>query len=295
MLANKYYIERTTMTEDFQQLLYENILDEEHFVSATFSGRRRGEQPEWEKLSFRPVVIKDKRHLQISYWDGRQDFTKNYADDAVYEVLRELIDAPYNNFFVRTTREDVQIRISKKGKVMLHRSEPVVLNIDLEHNRSKLFPLPEGTADPFLQASGIMGTNGKVKANKRAKYTQINRFLQLVNEWVDFDEFSSEDRVRILDCGCGSAYLTFAAHHYLNYVLQQPTSTIGIDINADLLSRHQKTIENMGWDNIQFDVSSIIDYETTEAIDIVFALHACDTATDEALAQAIWAQSKSIF
>jgi hypothetical protein len=283
------------MTEtDFQTMLASAIQDADTFVSATFSGRQRNTRPEWEKISLRPVELKGQRHLQVLFWDGRQTFTRNFNQHDAPDILHELLAAPHNNFFVRTTSEDIQVRISKKGKVRVHRAANVVLQPDLSHNRIKSLLLPEDRPDAFLQASGIMSADGTVKASKRAKFVQINRFLDLVTETVNFDAFDHTP-LQLLDCGCGSAYLTFAVHHYINDVLNIPAETVGVDVNVALLQRHAEISDAMGWENINFESSSIIDYQPGVQPDIVLALHACDTATDEALAVGIMAESPYIF
>lgn len=279
---------------DYQDLLFNEIRREQAFVSATFSGRQRNTEPSWQKVSLRPVVIRDQYHLQIECWDGRQAFTYNYSGAQAEDVLHELIHEPHNNFFVRTTSEEIQIRITKKGKVMVHRNEKVTLNPMLNHDRRKQLLLPDDRPDIFLQASGIMGKDGKVKAGKRAKFVQINRFLELVTDLVDFTQFDHRP-VNILDAGCGSAYLTFAVHHYVNDMLKIPTQTVGVDVNTSLLARHSEISAEMQWHTINFVDSAIIDYEPNVRPDIVLALHACDTATDEALTQAIRAESTYIF
>ena len=283
------------MTEtDFQTMLASAIQDADTFVSATFSGRQRNTRPEWEKISLRPVELKGQRHLQVLFWDGQQTFTRNFNQHDAPDILHELLAAPHNNFFVRTTSEDIQVRISKKGKVRVHRAANVVLQPDLSHNRIKSLLLPEDRPDAFLQASGIMSADGTVKASKRAKFVQINRFLDLVTETVNFDAFDHTP-LQLLDCGCGSAYLTFAVHHYINDVLNIPAETVGVDVNVALLQRHAEISDAMGWENINFESSSIIDYQPGVQPDIVLALHACDTATDEALAVGIMAESPYIF
>ena len=282
------------MAENYQALISENVLNSNIFVSATFSGRRRNHQVQWQKITLRPVEIKGQNLVQVMYFDGRKDIRKNYDASELIEVVDGLIDGGYSNFFVRTTEEDIQIRLTKKGKAMVHRAQNDIDTIKTNHDRVKLFILPEGRPDPFLQASGIMNQDGSIKASKRSKFVQINQFLQFVEDTGAIKNIEHRP-VRVLDCGCGSAYLTFAIHHYLNHIVDMPTETIGVDLNETLLERHQATVQEMGWQDIDFVVSSILEHEPTHSPDIVLALHACDTATDEALAQAIWNNADYIF
>jgi SAM-dependent methyltransferase len=238
-------------------------------------------------------MVRQVRHIQFSYLDEKQDTTKNYADEAAAK-LEELLDLPFRNIHVQTTEGDLQVQFTKRGRAIVHqhdapeRREPP----SLQHDRRKELPLPADRPDPFLQQIGIMTQEGTVRASMRSKYQQINRFLELV---IDTAELGSVDHspLRVVDCGCGSAYLTFAVYHYLNHILGLPTRVTGIDVNEDLIARRSGQSRDLGWDGLSFQVSRIIDYKPDVAPDIVLALHACDTATDEALAQAVrWGSAR---
>jgi hypothetical protein len=275
---------------DFQQLVIAHILDEAHFVAATFSGQQHGQTLPWKKVRLRPVLVKQKRHVQISYFDGRQDITKNYRGAELENHLIQLVEMPFSHFQVQAIAGDLQVQITKKGKAIVHHSAAQRTAPDLSHDRKKQVALPAGSPDPFLQAVGIMTADSKIKADMHAKYRQINEFLRLVQETDKLDQF---ENIFVVDCGCGSAYLTFAIHYYLNQHV--PTRTVGVDVRAGLLRNHTQTAERLGWHDIRFETSTIIDFQPDSAPDIVLALHACDTATDEALAQAIWWGSPLIF
>lgn len=278
------------MSTDFRQLIMQHILDTPTFVTATFSGQQHGQSVPWKKVALRPVLIKQKSHIQFSYFDGRQDITKNYQGAELESQLADLLETPFSNFNVQTTTGDLQVQITKKGKAIVHQNSAARPSPDLKHDRKKQVLLPADQPDPFLQAVGIMSADGKIKADMQAKYRQINEFLRLVQETGDFAEF---EQLFVVDCGCGNAYLTFATHYYLNQ--QVPTRTVGIDIREGLLHNHTESAARLGWQDIAFEASSIIDYQPATPPDIVLALHACDTATDEALAQAISWQSRFIF
>lgn len=279
---------------NYQELIRSRLLNPEGFISATFSGKRRNSELAWQRITIRPVLLKQVWHLQITYFDGRHDIRKNVDQEMAATTIDDLLVLSFSNYFVRTTDEELQIRISKKGKALVNQRAIEASLPDLNHDRRKHLPLPDNQPDPYLQASGIMNAEGKVLASKRSKFVQINKFLQLVEDTGELAEISHRP-LRILDCGCGNAYLTFAIHHYLNHVLGIAAETVGVDISENLLQRHQATANEMGWDNIRFEVSSIIDYQPAFQPDMVLALHACDTATDEALAQAIRSNSHLIF
>lgn len=275
---------------DFRPILAQHIRASEHFVRAIFSGQQRGQTLAWEKVSLRPVLIKEKLHIQISYFDGRQDVSKNYQGQALESELEQLLNLPFANFYVQTLETEFRLQISKKGKAIWHESKASNTRPDMTHDRKKDLILPVNESNTFLQAVGIMAENGKIKADMHAKYRQINEFLKLVQETGPFDHF---ERLSVVDCGCGNAYLTFATHHYLNQYV--PTYTVGVDVREGLIETQREVAANLAWEDIAFEVNTIIDYAPDFQPDVVLALHACDTATDEALAQAIRWESQFIF
>jgi SAM-dependent methyltransferase len=163
----------------------------------------------------------------------------------------------------------------------------------LRHDRQKQLLLPVGGPDSFLQAIGIMNREGKVRPRMRRKFRQINEFLRLMTETGELKKFDHVP-LKVVDCGCGNAYLTFAAYHYLNHILGLPTELTGIDVRDDLLKQQSQQSRELGWAGLTFQPASIIDFQPATPPDIVLALHACDTATDEALAQGIKWQSQMI-
>ncbi len=280
------------MSNDFRELLSLAVLDEALFVGATFSGRQRQQQVPWIKVTLRPVQIRDQYHLQFSYFDERQDITKNYRATEAQEQVAALLEVPFSNFHVRTTQGDIQVRITKKGKVMIHRTDDERRRPNLTHDRCKSQPLPDNGPNPFLEAVGIMTPHGKVKSSMQAKFRQINEFLRLLTGMADLGNFRE---LYVVDCGCGNAYLSFATYYYLNEVLGIPTRMTGVDVREDLMRNHAATSAKMDWAGLDFQTSTIIDFQPTRAPDVVLALHACDTATDEALAQAIRWDAHMVF
>ena len=135
---------------------------------------------------------------------------------------------------------------------------------------------------------------GHVRATMRDKFRQINAFLNIIQETHAIEKLTNFP-LHVIDCGCGNAHLTFAVYHYLNHVLQRPTKIIGIDRKADLLEKRNEHAKQLGWTGLTFEQADIIEYQPIQSPDIVLALHACDTATDEALAQAINWDSRMIF
>ncbi len=281
---------------NYKQLIKKSILDEKRFIRAIFTGRQRGQTLAWNKLVVRPVLLKETRHIQISHFDDKKDITKNYMAAEIGEKLDEILVLPFKNIHVQTSDEEFQIQITKKGKVIVHRHKAHAKpkQASLSHDRKKNLLLPGGKPDPFLETIGIMTKDGKIRANRQGKFRQINEFLKLVLESGELEKLT-QSSLKMVDCGCGNAYLTFAVFYYLNHVLKLPATMVGIDVTKPLLERRAEQVQELGWEGLTFQHSSIIDFEPTEPPNVVLALHACDTATDETLAQGIKWQSDMIF
>lgn len=279
---------------DYKQRIREVVFQEDGFISMSFGTGRGGKL---RKVVVRPVMIKNRRLMQFSYFDSHKDITKNYDDDEARQRLDEVLEMPFGAIQVHTASGGFQVQITKKGQVIFHESpHKTPTTPDLQHDRRKQLVLPARQPNPYLIAVGIMTQDGKIKAGMQDKFAQINEFLKLVSHSDDFQRLAqSGDSLYVVDCGCGSAYLTFAMYHYLNHVLNIPARLTGIDIKGALLGAHAAKVLALNWDGLDFQQSSIIGFTPESAPDVVLALHACDTATDEALAQAIRWQSRLIF
>lgn len=279
---------------EFPDFLKQAILDDEAFVRAVFTGQRRGSAPmRWTRFTLRPVMLKSGRHLQFAFFDTKQNFTYNYDGEQLLQQLDAVFALPFQNFHVTTTHEVIQARYSKKGKLLVSRAKAHNAPPDpqyLVHDRTKrvLMPLDDASL-PYLHAVGITAPDGTVKADMRHKYKQINKFLELVEDAGGFKAITqpNDSMARVLDAGCGSAYLTFAVYHYLNHIKKMPAHLIGIDINGHLVGQHAAKARDLNWQHMTFEKSAIIDYTPPQPPHMVIALHACDTATDEAIAQGI--------
>ncbi|GJM42648.1 MAG: SAM-dependent methyltransferase [Ardenticatenaceae bacterium] len=278
---------------DYQDTIRDAILDEANFVRASFSGRQRGKEIRWQKLELRPVELKGKLHLQFSFFDEKQNIVKNYAGETAVTHLTTALTLPFRNFHIIGQTETIQINLSKKGKPIINRKateKPQV--VDLAHDRNKQTVLSEGEDIPFLKVMGVMREDGRIKVNHRRKFQQINAFLKILAE---IDEIAAlPEPIRMVDFGCGSAYLTFAAFHYLQNILGKQAIVVGVDGQESLIARNQQRAQSLGWNGLTFEQGMIIDYQTDHPPDIVVALHACDTATDDMLAQGIQWQSQVV-
>lgn len=284
------------MSVDYKEQVKHIVLDEEQFVRLTMKGQIREPLLPWRQVIARPVLIKNERYLQFSYFTQKQDITKNYRSSEARAKLDELLALPFHAISAQSLTETLRVQITKQGKPVAHRtpaSEVSPRNADLSHDQRKNLLLPAGKPDAFLQATGIMDAQGKVRPTMQAKFTQINEFLKLLEHTGELQRFETTP-VQILDCGCGSAYLAFAVYHYLNAVRHIPARLTGIDVNGSLIQKDNQQSEQLDFSEACFQKSAIIDYTPETPPDIVLALHACDTATDEAIFQGLKAESRLI-
>jgi SAM-dependent methyltransferase len=281
------------MDSDYKQQVRAKILTRETLIRAVFSGAQKGSSLPWTKVIVRPVELKGEIHLQFSYFDEKKDITKNHLEDAAAKV-DELLVLPFRNIFVESSDGNLQVNISKKGKALVSEPKSIAAPVaDLSHDHQKNRLLSAENAAPFLKAVGIMTQDGKIKADMQRKFKQINEYLRLVDETDSFQALSGET-IRVVDFGCGNAYLTFAIYYYLHDILKLDAYVTGVDIKADLIESHQKKAESLGWSQLNFVVGQIANYKPEVIPNVVIALHACDTATDDALAQGIQWDSKLI-
>jgi hypothetical protein len=198
------------------------------FRRATFGGATRGEPASpWVRVVVRPVELRGEPHLQFSYFDAKKDTTRNFPAADAGPPLDELVALQFSGIHVTTDAEEIDVRTTKKGKVLVGRRGVAAGAAEPEpHNRAKDVPLPEGKADRLLEVMGVATADGRVRPTMRAKFTQINEFLKQLRHALAAAELERAGRpLDILDCGCGSSYLTLAAHHYLNDVLGVPAWT----------------------------------------------------------------------
>lgn len=273
--------------------LESKFLDSQNLVRVVLSGRRRNMHTLHERVDMRPVLIKEVLHIQVSHSDGRQMTTKNYLPPQT--PFAELIRSGYANILLEGTSETLNVRITKKGEALVHR-EKSSKEQELSHDRSKARLLD--ASDPFLIAVGISDAKGDVKPSKSDKYMQVEEFLRILAPTLagaisagHIDQPTESKPLTIVDLGCGHAYLTFAAHQYLRGQ-GIPVKVIGIDIRPAARDRNNEIASQLGISSsIEFRAEEIADTTLTTA-DVAIALHACDTATDDAIAWAINSDAK---
>jgi SAM-dependent methyltransferase len=242
---------------------------------AVAAGRRRGQAPSVARAELRPVTLRTGPRLQIVTDDGTRPFTRNVAPGAeAAEAVDALLAEPFGNWHVETDTATVQVRITKKGDAQVHRAAAVASAADAprEHDRSKQWLLDPG--DPLF---AVIGGNA-------AKRRQIDAFLRALAATLP-DELPTP--LRVVDLGCGNAYLTFAAYRYLTGRGAR-VQVVGVDVREDQRVRNTAVAEQLDCAaDVTFVAGTIEDAEVAFAPDLVLALHACDTATDQALARAV--------
>lgn len=280
------------MLQDYTTHIKELVQDEETFVRLVLKTPLPGTGNPWRQVTIRPVLLKGGRHLQFSYLNQRQDITKNYRGGEAESRLAEALTLPFASIAVQSTTGERLFQVTRRGRTILHRSTPArTAAPDLAHDASKQLALPVGRPDAFLQASGIMDEQGHVRPGMHDKFTQVNELLKLLIHTGELEHLPDRP-VQILDCGCGSAYLSFALYHYLSDVRHLPTRLVGIDTNETLVRKAREQSAQLGFAGACFVPSSILAYRPQVAPDIVLALHACDTATDEALVRGVEGQAR---
>lgn len=227
------------------------------------------------------VMLKDAPHVRLVVTTGRQTITENDRPDAAIERLAAMIGADYLSAVLFTAREDVTLAYSKKRIARLTRGRPTLAQAPpAEHNRRKDY-LVDARA-PYLALLGVTHGDGEVKPSMYAKFRQICRFVEILDQLVAASHLKDTRAPRIVDVGSGKGYLTFALHEHLMTALGKTPATRGIEANAALASACNAIATACGHSGLAFE-AGLAEHHAPGSIDILIALHACDTATDDAI------------
>ena len=249
----------------------------QHFVRAVLSGRRRNMQTEFERIDIKPVLIKEELKWQIISSDGKKDITKNVEIDFDFT---HLFSSGYANLVVDTQTESYQVRISKKDEALVSVSK-VNLSRDLSHDRQKQRILAE--SNQVFKALDMSDLLGRIKPSKMDKYKQVDEFLRLISQTLDTQDLK-QDEISVVDLGCGHAYLTFAVGEFLKDKYKK-VSILGVDERDESKEHNEKVALKLKVE-AKFIAAKISD-TPNQVVDIAIALHACDTATDDAIYWAV--------
>lgn len=268
--------------EQISELLA-GILDMD-FIRAVISAPRKKEGI--IKVKVRPIERKGELLFQLEAFTKTQAFHENLDAKAARERILSYMEE-FRQLQAETVQETISVLVSKKGKATVKRKkqQQAVCHVDRSHNRKKRYILEEGTPVPFLKSLGVMTEEGKIVRTKTDKFRQINRFLEFIEDILP--QLAKDRELTILDFGCGKSYLTFAMYYYLHELKGYDIRIIGLDLKSEVIAHCAKLAREYGYEKLTFLEGDIADYEGVEQVDMVVTLHACDTATDYALAKAV--------
>lgn len=247
------------------------------------------------KICARPMLKNKSLLFQIEEYTKTQVFHKNLtAGDAGSYLTGKLSSdtssqtASFKNALVETQSFTANVLVSKKGTITIKKKMNASAKqpkISLSHNRKKKYILEEGIPVPFLIDLGVMTQNGNIVNTHYDKFRQINRFLEYIEDILP--SLPTDRELRILDFGCGKSYLTFAIYYYLKVLKGYPVRITGLDLKEDVIRHCNELAVKYGYDKLEFLCGDIAYYDGCSQVDMVVTLHACDTATDYALAKAV--------
>ena len=241
------------------------------------------------KAKIRPVMGGKGLFFQAEEQVAKQAFHKNLAKDEAVQYVLTALETNFRQAEITSALGSGLILVSKKGKVTV--KEKRVKNaspsriVPLSHNRQKRYILQEGIPVPFLIDLGVMTEDGRVIKSRYDKFRQINRFLEMVEDILPGLDKNRENT--IIDFGCGKSYLTFAMYYYLKVLKGYEVRIIGLDLKKDVIEHCEELARAYGYDRLHFTWGDIATYEGVTSVDMVVTLHACDKATDYALAKAV--------
>lgn len=281
--------------------LFQEITDSGKMIKTVFSRKRR-KSDKCSRVLIRPVSRRDSLSYQIEYTYEKKVTHKNITPGEVAEEAFDLAASKFKQINIITADEEIQVLANKPEKPRITRTCILHDAPDLSHDKKKNYIIPEGSPCDFLIHLGVMDEKGKVYKKHYSKFRQINRFLEIVddvspyllkNAFSGVENINSEKDIdiepkplRIIDFGCGKAYLTFALYYYFVKQKNIPCRITGLDLKDDVIKFCQKTADEIGYDGLEFQTGDIADY-SDDAADMVVTLHACDTATDYALINAV--------
>ena len=245
---------------------------------------------ELRNVYVKPVLIKEKRLFAFTYHYERRDEVKNYDAIQMLDILKEMIPGRFLNAVLFTVNEDVTLLVSAKGKAMIQTKKvQECREQNLEHDKQKARLI--NPANPWWYQLGLTTREGKITADMQHKFKQIYKYAEIVESLVKPMKF--EGKVHIADMGAGKGYLTFALHELLTQRLNMDVDIKGVEIRPNLVLKINEIIKSSGLKGLEFVESSIEAYHP-DKLDVLIALHACNTATDDAIASGIKAGAELI-
>jgi SAM-dependent methyltransferase len=268
------------VSEDYQITLAEAATDAAHFRGLTFSGSRSG-----IRVSARLALIKGRPSVAVVTTRDNRETTRTITWEEWPDQVRELLSQGHTFLHVRRDDGDWHVKITRKGHVLISHGKPAALTQPpATHDREKSYELTPANAGDFLRSLDALDEQARIRPSMQAKYRQVNGFLALLEPVLPEKPVVP---YRICDCGCGSAHLSFAVYHFLNRVREWPVTLTGVDRNADLIAKNSAWRDRLDWKDLSFETVDLAEYRPVEPPDMVLSLHACDLATDIALARGV--------
>ena len=264
----------------------------ENIVKVVISNKMKSDI-KYNKIIFLLKEKKGNEYYQIEKYTDKQVFHENIDKNKLEESLFENIESKYKQVNAWSESSTFDMKISKKGKVFLGKKNSDNKKVvNKSHNKEKNYILKEGMIIQPLIDLGVFTKEGKVVNSKYDKYKQINRFVEIID-----DEIKKNDQkeLTILDFGCGKSYLTFVLYYYFVEIKKINVKMIGLDLKEDVIKKCNDIAKRYNYENLHFEIGDINGFKYNNKVDMVITLHACDTATDYALYNAVKWNAKMIF
>ena len=270
---------------DITQLL--DICISDKLIDMVISGQKNKSEDKAVKVRIRPVILKNEIEYQVSEFVGRKVLHSNHSAADVKKKIIDYMTEDFKQAQINMTDASATILSSKSKTLTCKYKKAGQLKVqrDLSHNRTKKYIIQEGKPVAFMIDLGVMGQDGKIIRTRYDKFRQINRFLEYIEDILP--KLDKERELTIIDFGCGKSYLTFAMYYYLKELKGYNIRIIGLDLKADVIEHCNELRTRYGYDKLDFYVGDIATYKDVDKVDMVVTLHACDTATDYALAKAV--------
>lgn len=276
--------------EDLIKALDEMLNDE--LIRIVISNKINKEN-KYNKINIFLKENKKKEYYQIEKYTDKQVFHENIEKEELRDKLLEFVYNNYKQLNGWSNETTFDMKISKKGKVLLSKKKTNNANLSNKaHNKEKNYILKEGTIIKPLIDLGVFTKEGKVINSKYDKYKQINRFIEIIDDEIKKKNYKE---LTILDFGCGKSYLTFVLYHYFVEIKKINVKMIGLDLKEDVIKKCNEIAKTYNYENLHFELGDINGFKYNNKVDMVITLHACDTATDYALYNAIKWNAKMIF
>lgn len=251
---------------------------------------KRHDKDDIKKLLIKPVMLKTGYHLSFVYRHSTKDITKNFAADEGLDIVRRALDEDFTQGEIAATTGDWHVIIQSAKKVKLKKRQPAdETKPSLSHDKEK-DRMIRAKGNLYLHALGVTTREGLVKNDMQDKYRQINKYIEIVDGILK-DVAFGKDGLTVADMGAGKGYLTFALYDYLTRVLKQKAHIIGVELRPELVDDGNKLAHKTGFDGLEFIAGDIADIGLPE-LDVLIALHACNTATDDALFRGIQSDAR---